>query len=93
MGLHISSNLMWSDDATEHTASEQDGTWHVSWLPGRTLTHSEAVSAMQIAVTVGGSAEPGDLRFLHVEGWSAELGLAPAEAIMLVSKPPAGTAG
>ena len=92
MGLHIASNLMFSD-VTPHTAREEDGAWEVSWLPGRNLTRSEAVSAMMIAVTVGGSVEPGDLRWLHVETWSSELGLTPAEAVMMAGKPPQDTAG
>lgn len=90
MSLHIASNLMYGD-TTEHTAREEDGTWTVTWLPGRVLDRNQAVSAMQIAVAVAASVEPGDLRFIHVEGWAAELGLAPAEAVMLASKPPADT--
>lgn len=99
MGLSITADLMSSDD-TPHTAEpwpvpESEGPptlWRVSWLPGRYLERDQAISAMMIAVTVG-SAGPGDLRVLHIEGWAGELGLAPAEAVMMVSKPPAGTAG
>lgn len=91
MGLHIASNLMFSD-VTLHTAREEDGTWTVSWLPGHALTRNQAISAMTIAVTVAGSVEPGDLRWLHVEGWAAELGLKAADAVRMAAQPPPDTA-
>lgn len=91
MSLHIASNLMYGD-TTEHTAREEDGTWTVTWLPGRALDRNQAVSAMQIAVAVAASVEPGDLRFIHVEGWSAELGLSGRDAVAMARKPPQDTA-
>jgi hypothetical protein len=89
MSLHITTSLMFSD-ATPHTAREEDGTWAVSWLPGRRLDREQAVSAMQIAVT-SSSVEPGNLNWLHLDGWAQELGLGPAEAVAMASRPPEGT--
>ena len=90
MGMHITTNLMFSD-ATPHTAREDGGRWEVSWLPGHALTRNQAITAMMIAVTVAGSVESGDLRWLHVQGWADELGLNPADAVRLASEPPQDT--
>lgn len=91
MAIHISEHEM-SSTSTAHTAREADGTWTVTWLPGRNLTRNQAISAMMIAVTVAGPLEPGDLRFLHIEGWAAELGLAAETAVTMALQPPDDTA-
>lgn len=91
MGLHIADDRM-SSDATPHTARKAGSTWEVSWLPGRVLDRNQAVSAMMIAVTVSGTIQPGDTRWLHAADWAAELGLEVGEAILMVLKPPPGTA-
>lgn len=45
--------------------------WHVSYLPGRQLTHSQARAAMKIAIAP---------ERMEVERWAALLGLTAAEA-------------
>ena len=81
-----------SSDVTRHTATRTDGGWTVTWLPGRTLTHSQAVTAMTIAETVRVHAD--DLAdnasrwHLHVDGWAAELALTGPEAVAEASLSP-----
>jgi hypothetical protein len=47
VALHITDKAM-RGTATSHTASATPAGWAVTWLPGRVLTHAQAVSAMQI---------------------------------------------
>jgi hypothetical protein len=92
MGLHIASNFMWSDD-TKHTAREEGGTWTVTWLPGRVLDHSQAVTAMMIAEKASqGVGLSDDPLWRHLEGMAAELGLSAANAIARASERPEDTA-
>ena len=92
MTLTIFDTLMTSDQ-TAHTArhSPDRNGWEVSWLPGQTLDHNAAITAMVLADT---AAEPG-LREGHrlwpfVQGWAAELGLTAPDAIAKTSQPPSG---
>lgn len=68
-----------SSDRTAHNARAQPGEtrgWEVSWLPGHTLDRNAAITAMLLAdVTSSGDMHPGHRLWVHVEGWSAELGL------------------
>jgi hypothetical protein len=73
--------------ATDATATAVDGGWEASWLPGRILTHGQAVTAMTIAEAVhGGQARPGGQLHGHLQGWAAELGLTADEAAKLAAE-------
>jgi hypothetical protein len=73
---------------TEATAAAVDGGgWEASWLPGRILTHGQAVTAMTIAEAVhAGQTRPGGQLHGHLQGWAAELGLTADEATALVTE-------
>lgn len=86
-----------SSDATPHTATArpvpgEPTLWSVTWLPGRTLTRDQAITAMTIAETV--TARPVDqnggrpLWRPHLESWAAELGLSADEAAEMALAPP-----
>jgi hypothetical protein len=51
MATKISDTEMTSD-ITRHTATHTDDGWTVTWLPGRTLTRDEAITAMTVAEMV-----------------------------------------
>jgi hypothetical protein len=78
--------------ATPHTATTTGGGWQVSWLPGRTLDHNQAATAMVIANIVGSKGVPraDDPIWLFLDGWAAELGLTAPGAVARVAEPPAG---
>jgi hypothetical protein len=88
-GIKITGTGM-SSAATPHTAMAAGDGWEVSWLPGRTLTRNEAITAMVIANIVGdrgvGLAE--DPIWPHLDGWAGELGLSAADAVARISEPP-----
>ncbi|KIA66551.1 hypothetical protein [Nocardia vulneris] len=53
MAVHvIASSLMTSDLTTHRARSVGDGSWVVSYLPGRTLTCAQAVAALRVAEVV-----------------------------------------
>ena len=68
-----------SSDRTRHTACltpGHDHAWRVSWLPGRLMDRNSAITAMTLAEVVAtDEVNPGHRLWLHIEGWSAELGL------------------
>ena len=74
MSIGISDDEM-TCNATGHTAHRDESGWHVSWLPGRTLTHNEAITAMVLGEAAGRDPKPGDRIWPHAEGWAAELDL------------------
>ena len=78
MALTITGRLICGTD-TPHVAeplADESGLCRVSWLPGRELTQSQAVSAMLIAQAAGrGLTGREDRRWPHVEGWAGELRL------------------
>ncbi len=93
-----------ASDVTRHTAAVLPGVtveggptaWGVTWLPGRALTRSQAVTAMTIAEVVaehgtrGDPLVPGHRLWAHLEGWAAELGIdGPQTAVELVRAAPA----
>jgi hypothetical protein len=91
--LTINDTTMTSDQ-TAHTARQtpdRNG-WEVSWLPGQTLDHNSAITAMVLADT---TAEPGlhegHRLWPHIQSWAAELGLTAPDAIAKTSQPPSGT--
>jgi hypothetical protein len=58
----------------------------VTWLPGRILTRSQAITAMVLAETVaGGIGDHTDKRWLFIEGWANELGITGADAVGKIS--------
>lgn len=85
--LTITDQIMRSA-ATPHTASHSEHGWQVTWLPGRTLSRNQAVTAMTIAQTVGNGIEPGDRLWPHIESWAAELGLSGPDAVVRCSDDP-----
>jgi hypothetical protein len=82
-----------TSDRTAHTArtvADDGHRWEVSWLPGRSMDRNSAITAMVLADVTG----PGDVRtghglWVHVEGWSAELGLTAPDVVAQTSSPPA----
>ena len=93
MALTITDRIVRSAD-TAHTARRCDDGWAVTWLPGRNLTRTQAVAAMEIAEAVGqiaADAGPGayDRWFwAYVDGSAAPLGLTGPDAVARVSEPP-----
>jgi hypothetical protein len=81
-----------TSDLTRHTARAAGGGWTVSWLPGRTLTQNQAVTAMTIAEIVaehaGDLAGSGSAWRIHVDGWAAELGITGPHAVAEASLSP-----
>ena len=62
--------------------------WTVTWLPGRTLTRAQAITAMMLAEAATSGVEPGTARWLHVAGWAEELSLATEDAVAMASELP-----
>jgi hypothetical protein len=72
-------------NATGHIAHRGDTGWQVSWLPGRTLTRNQAITAMVLGEAAARGPQPGDRIWPFAEGWAAELGLpSAAEAVRMV---------
>ena len=90
MTVTITDTTMTSDQ-TAHAARPAPGCrhlWEVSWLPGRALDRTSAITAMTLA---GHAGEP-DLNKRHqlwpfIQSWAAELGLTAADAINRASRP------
>lgn len=91
MALTIGDDSMTSDRSA-HAGRLVPGaryTWEVSWLPGRHLNRSEAVTAMTIAdMTANGDIRPGHGAWPHIENWAAELRMTGPEALDRVAAPP-----
>ena len=62
--------------------------WRVSWLPGRLMDRNSAITAMTLAEVATDEVNPGHRLWLHIEGWSAELGLKVPDALTWISQPP-----
>jgi hypothetical protein len=82
-GLTITDRIMRSP-ATRHTAEPSGDGWAVSWLPGRTLTRSQAVTSMMLAQAVGRGV--GDPSWPRLDGWAADLGLSGPDVTGRVSE-------
>lgn len=90
MATRITDHEMTSD-RTRHTArASADGGWVVTWLPGRVLTHSQAVTAMTIAEVLAarGPMHCDNPMWLHIDNWAAELGISGPNAVARVSFSP-----
>lgn len=56
----------------------------MSWLPERTLTRNQAITAMVLGEAAGREPQPGDRIWPFAEEWAAELGLpSAAEAVRM----------
>ncbi|MEU4341797.1 hypothetical protein AB0H00_11070 [Nocardia sp. NPDC023852] len=87
MAIEVVSASMMTSDETTHIARCVGGDrWVVSWLPGRTLTGQQAVSAMTIASTIASSAIPTTTEWAVLDDLSLELGLTAREAVFMVAK-------
>jgi hypothetical protein len=76
--------------ATGHTAHRGDAGWQVSWLPGRTLTRNQAITAMTLGEAAAHDPQPRDRSWPFAEGWATELDLPSAdEAVRMVRGPEA----
>lgn len=71
-----------TSNVTAHSAQcVGEDSWVVSWLPGRTLTGEQAVTAMTIASTVAShEVKVGDPEWAVLDDWALELGLTAREA-------------
>ncbi|MBL1079103.1 hypothetical protein JK358_32335 [Nocardia sp. 2] len=75
---------MMTSDLTQHIARCVGGDrWVVSWLPGRTLSGQQAVTAMTIASTVA-DRTPSDSEWAVLDGLALGLGLTAREAVHMV---------
>ena len=94
MTLTITGTTM-TGDHTAHTARLVPGRqheWEVSWLPGKTLDGTRAVTAMLLADIAGrGDLLRGHRLSPHIHGWAGEPGLAAHDAITRATQPPRGT--
>jgi hypothetical protein len=100
MSVKITDTEMTSD-LTTHTAKlwpfQGAPAWSVTWLPGRVLTHNQALTAMTIAEAVTTGLTAGNVDYwagdaagdwqLNVDQWAAELGITGPIAIAEASKP------
>jgi hypothetical protein len=86
MSIGITDDRM-NCNATGHTARRSETGWHVSWLPGRTLTRNQAITAMVLGEAAARNPHPGDRIWPFAEGWAAELGLPDAgEAVRMARR-------
>jgi hypothetical protein len=77
--------------AARHLRSDEGcQRWEVTWLPGRVLGRSEAITAMMLAQTVATGLEPGDRRWPFIDAWAEELELTGPDAVARASDSPAG---
>ncbi|MQY18494.1 hypothetical protein [Nocardia macrotermitis] len=85
MAIEVVSASMMTSDLTQHIARCVGGDrWVVSWLPGRTLTGQQAVTAMTIASTANGH-RPTEAEWTMLDSMALELGLTAREAIGMVA--------
>jgi hypothetical protein len=76
---------MMTSDLTEHIARCVGGDrWVVSWLPGRTLSGQQAVTAMTIASTID-DRQLSDVEWATLDSMALELGLTGREAVGMVA--------
>ena len=91
MAITITDREMTSGQ-TRHTARTcDDGRWVVTWLPGRALTHSQAITAMTIAEVLrvhDGPLHCDNPMWLHIDNWAAELGISGPRAVAEASLSP-----
>jgi hypothetical protein len=82
MTLTITSQVIRGTGTHHVAAATSEGGWAVTWLPGRTLTRSQAITAMLFAQAA--VQDPAaDRAWPHVGAWAAELGLSGSVALSL----------
>lgn len=85
MAIEVVSASMMTSDLTEHIARCVGGDrWVVSWLPGRTLSGQQAVTAMTIASSID-DREPSDVEWATLDAMALELGLTGREAVGMIA--------
>lgn len=89
VALHITSEAI-TAGTTRHRAQRQpDGCWTVTWLPGRVLDRSQAITAMLLTATVATRQWwHDDPMWARVDTWAAELGLSGPVALVRASYAP-----
>jgi hypothetical protein len=91
MAIKITDAEMTSDD-TRHAAKATEDGWAVSWLPGRSLTQNQAVTAMTVAEAVIVHADEltdtASRWWLHIGQWATELGISGTYAVAEASLSP-----
>ncbi|MEU7765156.1 hypothetical protein AB0B25_08555 [Nocardia sp. NPDC049190] len=80
----VSASMMTSDETTHMARCVGGDRWVVSWLPGRTFTGQQAVTAMTIASTVATSPIPSTTEWAVLDDLALELGLTAREAVFMV---------
>jgi hypothetical protein len=92
MATRITDAAMTSNQTRHSAQAAPGGGWAVTWLPGRTLTRDQAITAMVITEYVQAHAD--DLAdsssnsWLFIDGWAAELGITGPEAVAKSSLSP-----
>ncbi|WP_433202002.1 hypothetical protein ACQP1G_11395 [Nocardia sp. CA-107356] len=81
----VSASMMTSDETTHMARCVGGDRWVVSWLPGRTLSGQQAVTAMTIATTVATHDVPTDTEWAMLDDLALELGLTAREAVFMVA--------
>lgn len=86
MAIEVVSSSIMTSDVTPHIARCVGGDmWVVSWLPGRTLTGRQAVTAMAVAGTVATAGRPIEGDWSTLDDLAHVLGLTGREAAFLVA--------
>ncbi|MQY28078.1 hypothetical protein [Nocardia aurantia] len=84
MAIEVVSSSIMTSDMTRHIARCVGGDrWVVSWLPGRTLSGQQAVTAMKLASR--GDREPTEAEWTVLDGMALELGLTGREAVLMIA--------
>lgn len=81
----VSASMMTSDETTHMARCVGGDRWVVSWLPGRTLTGRQAVTAMTIATTVATREMRTGADWALLDDLALELGLTAREATFMVA--------
>lgn len=85
VAIEVVSASMMTSDLTKHIARCVGGDrWVVSWLPGRTLSGQQAVTAMTIASTVD-DRQLSEAEWAMLDSMALELGLTGREALGMVA--------
>ncbi|MFI9510009.1 hypothetical protein [Nocardia sp. NPDC052566] len=82
----VSASMMTSDETTHMARCVGGDRWVVSWLPGRTLSGAQAVTAMTIATTVATQPTPSGAEWVLLDSLALELGLTAREAVFMVAQ-------
>ncbi|MFR9751947.1 hypothetical protein ACL02S_13060 [Nocardia sp. 004] len=82
----VSASTMTSDETTHMARCVGGDRWVVSWLPGRTVTGRQAVTAMTIASAVAATPIPSTVEWAFLDHLALELGLTANEAAFLVAE-------